>query len=256
MVEALAVLDAQLLVTLGIVLTALFFGADVWRLSERALDLVPASITARRILRYGLPLWCVAAIALTLVPALRALGTSLAWLQPLLSAGAIFAMAALAASGTVRLAFDRMPLEELIAPNYWRAAFGMGLLAYYTGGVLPRDFALPTAVGDIAVTCLMIVILAIGQRLGRIPPPPLLVWNTLGLLDLVNALYLVATVLRPWALARSTIVGNFALAFFVVPLFIGMHLHIYARLYRERLRRNDKPAQHPLKHDEPGVTSS
>jgi hypothetical protein len=48
-------------------------------------------------------------------------------------------------------------------------------------------------------------------------------------------LLLVATVLLPWAAVNGAVIGNYALRGFVVPLFIGLHLHIYGRWIREKM---------------------
>jgi hypothetical protein len=234
MFETLAGLGAQQLVTYTVAAMAVFLGFDLWRRCARALQsLGEEAGAARRKTALALLLWLALALALTLVPALRSAAAATPLLQPVLSLGAIAALSALSLLPSFRRAFDSLPLEEVMSINYWRAIFGMGLLAFYTGGVLPSAFALPTAFGDMLVTCVMVLQLAAAQRRGRVPRGPLLVWNTLGLLDLVNALFLLVTVLRPWATARGLAVGNFALAAFAVPLFIAIHLHIYARLLRE-----------------------
>jgi hypothetical protein len=179
------------------------------------------------------------------VPSLRGSSSALPLLQPLLTTATALGVVGLLSSALFRRAFDRLPLEEVMTISYWRAIFGMALLAFYTGGVLPAGFALPAAIGDVVPTLLMMLVLAVGQQRGRIPRTGLLVWNTLGLFDLVNTGYLAAAVLRPWAAARGVTVGNFALTLFVVPLFIGLHLHIYARVYRERWRRAESRTAQP-----------
>jgi hypothetical protein len=235
MVETLAAWSAQQLVTYAVAALALFAALDLWRRSARALrGLGTQASRPRRVVGGVLAAWLLVALALTLSPTLRETASALPRLQPALTLLAVTGLAGLIFVPAFRHAFDRVPLEELLSFFYWRAVFGMSLMAFYTGQLLPAAFALPAAIGDAVVTCVMVLLLSVAEARGAIPRRPLLVWNTLGLLDLVNAMVLLATVLRPWALQRGLVVGNYALSAFVVPVFIGIHLHLYARLYRER----------------------
>lgn len=69
----------------------------------------------------------------------------------------------------------------------WRAA-GFGFLALYAYGVLPGLFALPAGLGDIAIgVTAPWIILALIRQPGFATSKTFLVWNLLGLLDLVVA---------------------------------------------------------------------
>src|SRR5438128_3194603 len=69
----------------------------------------------------------------------------------------------------------------------WRVG-GLGFLALYLYGILPGEFALPAGLGDIAigVTAPWIVI-ALIRRPGFATCPLFVMWNVLGILDLIVA---------------------------------------------------------------------
>jgi hypothetical protein len=70
----------------------------------------------------------------------------------------------------------------------WRAA-GFGFLALYAHGVLPGFFALPAGLGDIAIgVTAPWIVLALIRRPGFAASKTFMVWNLLGLLDLVDAI--------------------------------------------------------------------
>jgi hypothetical protein len=69
----------------------------------------------------------------------------------------------------------------------WRAA-GFGFLALYAYGVLPGLFALPAGLGDIAIgVTAPWIILALIRQPSFATSRTFVVWNVLGLLDLVVA---------------------------------------------------------------------
>jgi hypothetical protein len=69
----------------------------------------------------------------------------------------------------------------------WRAA-GFGFLALYAHGVLPGLFALPAGLGDIAIgVTAPWIVLALIRRPGFAASKIFVVWNLLGILDLVVA---------------------------------------------------------------------
>lgn len=239
MFETLANWNAQALVTYAVAAMALFFGIDVW---QRLAPALPApgdrAGGARRVTALVLGAWLLLALTLTLVPRVRDAVGAIPLFQPLSAVLGVLGVTALMLLPAMRRAFDAVPLADVMALFYWRAIFGMALLAYYTGAVLPATFALPAAFGDAFVTCLMVMLLTLAHRHGGVPRWPLLAWNTLGLIDLVNVMFLLATVLRPWAAERGLVLGNYALSGFAVPIFIGIHLNLYARLYREHSARS------------------
>jgi hypothetical protein len=70
----------------------------------------------------------------------------------------------------------------------WRFA-GFGFLALYAHGLLPGLFAWPAGLGDIAIgVTAPWVVLALVRRPGFAASQPFVVWNLLGMLDLVVAI--------------------------------------------------------------------
>ena len=79
-------------------------------------------------------------------------------------------------------------LSFMMALQAWRFA-GIGFLALFTHGVLPGSFALPAGLGDIAIGATAPwLLLALKSRPGFAASKTFVVWNGLGLLDLVVAI--------------------------------------------------------------------
>jgi hypothetical protein len=222
----------QLLITV-ISTLVIFFGLDLWR---RLAELAPMLGNAGRrwsvISAIVLGVWIGGVLLATYVDPVRDAIVS-AGLQPFLLAVAIVALAALGFAVEFRRLFDAMAMDALLSFSYWRAIFGVWLLAGFAVGRLPAGFGIPAGIGDIAVTLLAILLLAAKSPAGELRRGPLLVWNAFGLLDLLTVGFLAVTVLRPWAAARGLPGANFGLQLFVVPVFIALHLHIFARMWRE-----------------------
>ena len=92
--------------------------------------------------------------------------------QPALLLGTILAAVLAGWPAACRRVFDRVPLELVMAFFYWRAVFGALLIAGYAAGRLPAGFAIPVGLGDIAVTMLMILVLAVRPASGRYSARP------------------------------------------------------------------------------------
>src|SRR5438105_12295613 len=187
MMEALAKLDAQQLMVVVISAASAFMALDVWQRANRAARVLGAGAYAvASLVGWGLLAWFGGALALTFVPALRDAVNAVPPLRPALMVIGIAIVTAMGLSPGGRRAFDSLPWEDVLTLSYWRAIFGAALLALYTGGFFPAAFGLAAGLGDIAVTLLMVLLLVLAERLGRMPRRPLLVWHTLGLLDLLN----------------------------------------------------------------------
>jgi hypothetical protein len=210
-----------------------FFALDLWRRAIEAGH--PASGHGRRlVVGAGLAAWMGLALLATHDPAVGRAIASTPGVQPAFLLGAILAAVLAGLPTACRQAFDRVPLESMMAFFYWRAVFGALIIAAYAAGRLPAGFGVPVGLGDIAVTMLMILVLALRPGSGAIPRGPLLLWNAIGLVDLLVGVPLLGALeLRPWAAQRG-LSGHFGLQLFVVPLFIAIHVHIFARLWRER----------------------
>jgi hypothetical protein len=70
----------------------------------------------------------------------------------------------------------------------WRVA-GLGFLALYAQGILPGLFALPAGLGDIAIGATAPwIVLALARRPAFAASRVFVIWNILGILDLLNAM--------------------------------------------------------------------
>ncbi len=131
-----------------------------------------------------------------------------------------------------------LDLRLAAAIQAWRAA-GLGFLALYVYGVLPGVFAWPAGLGDIAIgVTAPWVVLALIRRPGFVNSPTFIVWNLLGILDLVVA---ITTGALSSALASSApgavTTGPMSqlplvlIPAYLVPLFVMLHL---AALFQAR----------------------
>jgi len=222
---------AQLMVGVIIVSVA-FFALDLWRLAAEAARAI-GERHRRVAVGAGLVLcaWLGFALLATTVGPLNDAISSVPGLPQILSLAAILALLSLGFAPAFRRAFDSVPMESVMTLFYWRAVFGALLLAAYGAGRLPAGFGIPAGLGDMAVTMLAILILALKPTPGEVPRAPVWLWNAAGLIDLISVGFLAVTVLRPWAAARG-LPTNFAMLNFVVPLFIAIHIHIFGRLWR------------------------
>ena len=122
-------------------------------------------------------------------------------------------------------------LRLVAAIHAWRAA-GFGFLALYAHGVLPGVFALPAGLGDIAIgVTAPWIVLALIRRPDFAWSKTFVVWNLLGLLDLVVAVSTgalssglatgVAGEITTGPMAQLPLV---LIPAYLVPIFIMLHL--------------------------------
>jgi len=133
--------------------------------------------------------------------------------------------------GRFRKAVLTADLRLLIALQAWRAG-GLGFLALSANGVLPRLFAWPAGLGDIAVgVTAPFVALALVRSQSFAGSRRFVLWNILGILDLVVALSMgalnsgfipgVVGSVTTAPMARLPLV---LIPAFLVPLFLMLHL--------------------------------
>jgi hypothetical protein len=145
-------------------------------------------------------------------------------------------LAAFVASRGFRAYVLTLDLRLITAVQAWRFA-GLGFLALYAQGVLPGPFAWPAGLGDIAIgVTAPWVMLALLRRPGFAAGPGFLVWNLLGIADLVVAVGTGG--LTAWLagvgevttapMARLPLV---LIPAYLVPLFVMLHL---AALFQAR----------------------
>lgn len=139
------------------------------------------------------------------------------------------------------LAID-LPLATAI--QAWRAG-GLGFLALYVHGVLPGAFAWPAGLGDIAIgVTAPWVMLALVRWPGFASSRIFVVWNLLGILDLVVAVS-VGALSSAFAsgVAGEATMGPMArlplvlIPAYLVPLFVMLHL---ASLFEARRKASSE----------------
>ena len=126
----------------------------------------------------------------------------------------------------------------------WRFA-GLGFLALYTEGVLPGVFAWPAGLGDIAIgVTAPWVVLALIRRPAFKDSPLFVIWNLLGILDLVVAVGTgaLSSGLAPGITGAVTTepIARLPLVLipaYFVPIFIMLHL---ASLFQVLVRSSGK----------------
>jgi hypothetical protein len=148
-------------------------------------------------------------------------------------------LAAFWLSGAFRAFVLAVDLRLATGIQAWRFA-GLGFLALYTHGVLPGLFAWPAGLGDIAIgVTAPWVVLALIRRPGFAASRPFVVWNLLGIFDLVVAIS--AGALGSGlavGIAGGVTTGPMAqlplvlIPAYLVPLFVMLHL---AALFQGRL---------------------
>jgi hypothetical protein len=126
------------------------------------------------------------------------------------------------------------------AMRAWRAG-GLGFLALYVHGVLPGAFAWPAGLGDIAIeVSAPWVALALVRRPGFVSSRVFVVWNLLGILDLVVAVgsgglhsaFTSAGEVTTGPMAQLPLV---LIPAYLVPLFIMLHLAALFQARRQAL---------------------
>jgi hypothetical protein len=142
--------------------------------------------------------------------------------------------------GAFRSSILAADLRLLIAIQAWRAG-GLGFLALHAHGVLPGLFAWPAGLGDIAIgVTAPWVTLALIRRPTFVTSRLFVVWNLLGILDLVVAVSTgaLSSGFVPGLVGEVTTAPMAQLPLvlipaYLVPLFIMLHL---AALFQARRR--------------------
>jgi hypothetical protein len=133
-------------------------------------------------------------------------------------------------------------LALLTAIQAWRFA-GLGFLALSAHGILPKAFAWPAGWGDIAIgVTAPWVALALVRRPGFAASRLFVIWNLLGILDLIDAVTMgaLSSGLVP-SLSREATAGPMAqlplvlIPAYLVPLFVIFHLTALLQARRQRL---------------------
>jgi hypothetical protein len=223
--------------TLSVLVVAL--GVDAAQRAHSASRSSPSNGSGSRFLaRCALVICGLLALVLVvaLVPTLNEGRFRLSWVQPfwiVITVG-LAAAALLGRSG--RSAMQHVPAADLYTLSYWRIVLGVALLWLGYAGRLPMAFAVPAGFGDIVAGLAMVFagpcLDATGVRRW-----PVVLANVAGIADLLMVQGLAAAELRPWLIARPELIAGASpmLPMFGVPLFLMIHLAIFARLLGVRV---------------------
>lgn len=90
-------------------------------------------------------------------------------------------------SKTIKNIADRIPIHLLIGIQVYRVA-GVGFLMLYSQNLLPAEFAFPAGIGDILVGMTAPIVALIYYLKKSYSQKLAMLWNTIGIADLVIAL--------------------------------------------------------------------
>ena len=137
-----------------------------------------------------------------------------------------------------------LDLRWLISFHLVRVPIGVLFLLMEAAGRLPAEFAIKTGVGDIAVGFTTVLAIACVPLLSTLRKRTVLVWNTLGLADILMVFVVAQQQLflsgNPNALVELTRFPLLIVPTFVVPMILITHFLVFAKLWRSRTARGHK----------------
>jgi len=131
----------------------------------------------------------------------------------------------------VRATVATTSLRALVALHITRFV-GFAFLAFAAQGVLPRAWAVPAGVGDVAVAALALALVGANRpAVGRMRTL-YLAWNVLGTLDLALVVIGAARLAMadPESMSAMLHVPLFLIPGFLVPILLASHAWIFMRL--------------------------
>lgn len=234
--------------TAVVLATNLTLGVTIWSLISSAVSRSDASPATRRAIRTGSAIFIVAWLgaAMLLAPAPASLlARDRFYLSPLIPLFVVIPAAivalALWLSPALRRTVSAIPLPALVGVQFFRVV-GAVFVILLAQGQLPAHFALPAGWGDVAIGLTAPLVAVALARGGRGARSLGLVWNVLGLLDLIVAVGMgtgfLAPLLAP-ALGRvppAAAMGVYPLIVvptFAVPMAVLLHVAALAGLLRQ-----------------------
>jgi hypothetical protein len=195
------------------------------------------SSTVRTVTVIAVLVWLVAAVAAGMSGLVSRQGQPPILLLAFVGVPLVLGVVAYALSPALRAWTDRFSLTWLVGLHIWRFV-GFGFVAAWLVGRLPGGFAIPEGLGDAAAAAGALALVP-GLRRGTASRRWLLAWNTFGFLDLVSALIVGVLYANTnlGVLGRGAATTELMVTFpvsviptFLVPLFILLHLLMFARL--------------------------
>ncbi len=143
-------------------------------------------------------------------------------------------------SASLRARATAIDMRSLVAVHMTRFV-GIYFLVLHDRGLLPWAFAVPGGWGDIAVAVAAFAVFALVPPRGKAARQVYLLWNVLGLADI---LFVVATAARLALADRDSMIAITQLPLsllptFLVPIIISTHVIMLARLRAARRRGSD-----------------
>jgi hypothetical protein len=126
---------------------------------------------------------------------------------------------------------DTVSLAGLALFHSWRLVPGVAFLYLYAHGWLPRPFAVPGGIGDIAVALTAPLAAWASGRKERAAQAGYFVWNVLGFLDLANVVRAAAalTLGDPHSMYLLRVLPLGLLPTFAVPITLAAHVLAFRR---------------------------
>ncbi len=119
-----------------------------------------------------------------------------------------------------------------------RAPIGIAFLLMEAAGSLPAEFAVKAGIGDIVIGVTAIVAMLCVPLRSTIRSGTVLVWNTLGLADILMVVVVAQRLLffsgNPDSLVELTRFPTLVIPSFVVPMVLITHFVIFAQLWHKR----------------------
>ena len=158
-------------------------------------------------------------------------------IPPVAVQGTIFALTALVLLGYFRSEalrgwVDGLALRTLVLLHLTRFV-GFYFIALYQRGELPRAFAVPAGLGDIAIATLALPV-AFAPIEESLRLRAIVIWNVVGFFDILMVIGTAARInlTEPGQLRALTTLPLSLLPTFLVPLIIATHVIIFARAVR------------------------
>jgi hypothetical protein len=131
---------------------------------------------------------------------------------------------------------DSVSLARLALFHAWRLVPGIVFLYLYAHGWLPRGFAVPGGVGDIAVAVTAPLAAWAAGRKERAAQASYLAWNVFGLLDLANVVRAAAvlSLADPGSMLLLRVLPLGLLPTFAVPLTFAVHVLALRRYWQKK----------------------
>jgi hypothetical protein len=217
----------------------------IWLILSETLTQLSLSPHVKRGWRWGvaigLAVWFTIRFALALNPPNGAvIGTPL--ILTFLGLGVLAGLLPLFLSPVFRQIIRAVPETWIVGIHAIRI-FGFAFLALADMRLLPNEFALPAGYGDVAVGLLALGVIYLLVKQSPYARGLAVVWNVLGLIDLVVALvtggtYIAGFVPQLVASGISPLYLNYVLIIptFGVPLFILLHVYSLIQLASSRIQ--------------------